>query len=402
MPRPGRAGPTVKRLSGWDAALLYSEAPNVHMHTLKIAVIDPAGRDFRIEDFRTLLASRLSKLDPARYQLVDIPFKLHHPMWREHCDVDLDDHIRPLRLPSPGGRRELDEAIGALAGVPLDRRRPLWQTYFIEGLADNRIAIVAKVHHALADGVASANLIARAMDAQSGVESDQDCASDPAPTKGQLVRSALRDHLRQARRIPATVKYTAQGLARVRSSPQKLSPTKVTRPFTPPPSFMNHVLTSERRFATATLSLSDVKATSKHLGVTLNDMLLGISAGALRTLSLRYDGRADHALLASVPISFDLSPDRLSGNLFSGVMVALPIDVADPLERIRRTHAAAESAKEGHRLIGPELISMWANYLPPALAEWGFRRMAVQDGQNKLLNLPISNVPGPRKHGHVG
>lgn len=394
----------VKRLSGWDAVLLYSETPNVHMHTLKIAVIelDAARRGFDVDAFRGVIHSRLYKLDPFRYQLVDIPWKFHHPMWREHCDVDLTYHVRPWRLPQPGGRRELDEAIGEIASTPLDRGRPLWEMYFIEGLANNRIAVVGKVHHALADGIASANLMARGMDLQSDPPADEGSyATDPPPTGGELVRSAFRDHLRQLGKIPATMRYTAAGVGRVRRSTRKLSP-QLTRPFTPPPSFMNHMLTPERRFATATMALADVKQTSKQLGVKINDLVLAMSAGALRTLLLRYDGKAEHPLLASVPMSFDFSPDRISGNRFSGVLVALPVDVDDTLERVRRAREAADLAKESHHLIGPELISRWSNYFPPVGTEAMFKRLSSIDGQNKVLNLNISNVPGPREHGRVG
>lgn len=394
----------MKRLSGWDAVLLYSETPNVHMHTLKVAVIemDDDRRDFGIDAFRRVLHSRLYKLDPFRYQLVDIPGKIHHPMWRENCDVDLTYHIRPWSLPAPGGRRELDEAIGEIASTPLDRSRPLWEMYFIEGLANNRIAVVGKIHHALADGIASANLMARGMDLQSGPQADRDSyETDPAPTSGQLVRSAFRDHLRQVGRIPATIGYTAAGIGRVRRSSRKLSP-ELTRPFTPPPSFMNHMLTPERRFATATLALTDIKATSKQLGVTINDLVLAISAGALRTLLLRYDGKADHPLLASVPMSFDFSPERVCGNRFSGVLVALPVDVDDVLARVEQAREAVNLAKEAHQLVGPELVSRWSAYVPPALSESLFRWLASRDGQNKVLNLNISNVPGPRERGRVG
>lgn len=394
----------MKRLSGWDAVLLYSETPNVHMHTLKIAVIelDPERRDFDIDTFRRVIHSRLYKLEPFCYQLVDIPMKFHHPMWRESCEVDLTYHIRPWRLPAPGGRRELDEAIGEIASSPLDRSRPLWEMYFVEGLANDRIAVVGKIHHALADGVAAANLLARGMDLASGPQTGRGrFTPDPAPSKGELVRSAFGDHLRHLGRIPATVRYTAEGVSRVRRSSRKLSP-ELTRPFTPPPSFMNHMLTPQRTFATATLALSDIKETGKALGVTINDLVLALSSGALRKLSLRYDGKADHPLLASVPMSFDFSPDRISGNRFSGVLVALPVDVDDPLERVRLSHDFAVSAKESHQLIGPELISRWAAYFPPAPAESLFRWLAGRDGQNKVLNLNISNVPGPRERGRVG
>jgi diacylglycerol O-acyltransferase / wax synthase len=394
----------VKRLSGWDAVLLYSETPNVHMHTLKVAVIelDADRRDFDIDAFRRVIRSRLCKLEPFCYQLVDIPFKMHHPMWREHCDVDLTYHVRPWRLSAPGCRRELDEAIGEIASTPLDRSRPLWEMYFVEGLANHRIAVVGKIHHALADGVAAANLLARGMDLAPGPPAGRTrVAPDPAPSKGELLRSAFSDHLRQLGRIPHTIRYTAEGLGRVRRSTRKLSP-QLTRPFTPPPTFMNHMINPERRFATATLALADVKETGKALGVTINDLVLAVSAGALRKLLLRYDGKADHPLLASVPVSFDLSPDRISGNYFTGMLVALPSNLDDPLERVRRSHDNAVDAKESHQLLGPELVSRWAAYFPPAPSESLFRWLASRDGQNKVLNLPISNVPGPREHGRVG
>jgi diacylglycerol O-acyltransferase len=394
----------VKRLSGWDAVLLYSETPNVHMHTLKVAVIelDRDHRDFDVDAFRRVIDGRLYKLEPFRFQLVDIPLKLHHPMWRENCDVDLAYHVRPWQVRAPGGRRELDEAIGEIASTPLDRDHPLWEMYFVEGLADDRIAVVGKIHHALADGVAAANLLARGMDLAPGPQSGRTrFAADPAPSTGELVRSAFADHLRHIGRIPRTVGYTAQGINRVRRSTRKLSP-ELTRPFTPPPTFMNHMLTPERRFATATLALADIKETGKTLGVTINDMVLALSAGALRKLLLRYDGMADHPLLASVPVSFDFSSDRISGNYFTGMLVALPSDLHDPLERVRRTHDNAVDAKEGHQLLGPELVSRWAAYFPPGPSESLFRWLATRDGQNKVLNLPISNVPGPREHGRVG
>jgi diacylglycerol O-acyltransferase len=189
----------VKRLRGWDAVLLYSETPNVHMHTLKLAVIELdglGGRKFGIDEFRKVIHGRLYKLDPFRYQLIEVP---------------------------------------------------------------------GKIHHALADGVASANLLARGMDPQMGSPAERDSyATDPAPTKAELLRSAFADHVRLIGRLPCTVRYTAQGIRRVRQSSRKLSP-ELTRPFTPPPTFMNHMIDSTRRFATAALALADIKQTGKHL-----------------------------------------------------------------------------------------------------------------------------------------
>ncbi len=395
----------MKRLSGWDAVLLYSETPTVHMHTLKLAVIDVSelkGRKFGIDEFRQVIHGRLHKLEPFCYQLVDIPLKMHHPMWRENCEVDLAYHVRPYRVDSPGGRRQLDEAVGRIASTPLDRSRPLWEMYFIEGLANGRIAVLGKIHHALADGVASANLLARGMDLQQSPHADRDSyPCDPPPSRSELVRAALADHMRHIVGFPGVVRYTAQGVQRVRRSSKKLSP-ELTRPFTPPPSFMNHRVDAQRKFATATLALADVKETAKHLGVTINDMVLSISAGALRELSLKYDGKAEHPLLASVPVSFDFSPERIFGNRFTGVMMVVPIQLEDPLERVRAVHDSSVQAKEAHNLLGPELVTRWASYFPPAPAEKLFHWLASKDGQNKVLNIPISNVPGPREPGRVG
>lgn len=395
----------MKRLRGWDAVLLYSETPNVHMHTLKLAVIeldDLGGATFGVEELRKVIHSRLYKLEPFRFELVDIPFKFHHPMWRENAEVDLDYHVRSVRVDAPGGRRELDEAVGRIASTPLDRGRPLWEMYLIEGLANGRIAVLGKIHHALADGVASANLLARGMDLQDGPQADRDSyATDPAPSRGELVRSAFTDHLRQIAKFPGVVRYTAQGVKRVRESGNKLSP-ELTRPFTPPPTFMNHQIDAIRKFATTTLALDDVKQTGKHLGVTINDMILAMSAGALRKLLLRYDGHADHPLLASVPVSFDFSRDRIYGNYFTGVLVSIPVELDDPLERVRAAHDAAVAGKESNNLLGPELVSRWSAYFPPGPAEAMFRWLSHKDGQNKVMNLPISNVPGPKERARVG
>ena len=163
-PFDGRTGWGMKRLNGMDAMLLYSETPNLHTHTLKVAVIDAADFDgeFTFDVFRRTIQRRLHLLDPLRYRLVDIPWKMHHPMWMENCDVDLDYHLRRVQIPAPGGRRELDQVIGEIASTPLDRDRPLWEFHFAEGMADDRFALIGKVHHTLADGLASANLLATA------------------------------------------------------------------------------------------------------------------------------------------------------------------------------------------------------------------------------------------------
>jgi diacylglycerol O-acyltransferase len=388
-------------LGGWDAILLYNETPNLHQHTLKIAVVDASEcRSFSFDRFRQTLARRLHLLEPLRYRLVNIPGRIHREMWLENCDVDLDYHVRRLQIGTPGGRRELDVAIGEVAGTPLDRRRPLWEFHFVEGMADNRFAIIGKVHHALADGVASANLMARGMDLPTAPQAERDdYRADPTPTAGQLVRSALRDHLDHLEELPRLVWDTAAGVRRVRRKSRSVP--GLARNFHPPKTFLNHLVTPGRTFASATLGLADVKGIGKQLGVTINDMVLAISTGALRSLLLTYDGHASEPLLCGVPMSIDTSPERISGNELGTVVVSLPVQVSDPLEWVRLARVGATIGKENAALLGPEIVSRWSGYAPPTLTEWMFRRIATGDAPNKLVNVPVSNVPGPRDPGRI-
>lgn len=396
----------MKRLNGMDAMLLYSETPNLHTHTLKVAIVTAADFDgeFSFDLFRQTLRRRLHLLDPLRYRLVDIPFRLHHPMWLEKCEIDLDYHLRRVRIPSPGTRRELDEVIGRVASTPLDRSRPLWEFHFAEGMAEDRFALIGKVHHTLADGVASANLLARLMDlAGSARDHGDDNAACSAPSTAELLRAAGRDHVRQVAALPGLITDAARGVSRVRrSSREPRDHPDIARVLDAPPTFLNHVVSPVRTFATAAVSLADVKGTAKHLGVTFNDIVLATAAGGLRELLLRYDGRADRPIIASVPVSTDRSPNRITGNEISGFMVSLPVHIDDPLQRVRLTSLASARAKDVHELLGPTLQGRIMEYLPPPLAPALFRWLSARAGQNKLMNVAVSNVPGPRERGNFG
>src|SRR5215204_3045338 len=188
----------MRRLNGVDALMLYTETPEIHMHTLKIGVLDVSDVDggFSFDVFRRVAYPRLRAMAPLRHQLVEVPLKLHHPMWVVNDDIDFDYHVRRARVPAPGGRRELDQLIGEIASTPLDRSRPLWEMYVAEGLADDRIAIIHKVHHVLADGVASANQMAKAIQPQGpsevmGVFEEPDIAR----TRPALLKAAAQDHV---------------------------------------------------------------------------------------------------------------------------------------------------------------------------------------------------------------
>ncbi len=395
----------MKRLNGMDAMLLYSETPNLHTHTLKVAVIDAADFDgeFNYEVFRHHVRRRLHLLDPLRYKLVDIPWRLHHPMWLEDCEVDLDYHVRRVQVPAPGGRRELDQVIGEVASTPLDRSRPLWEFHFAEGLAGGRFALIGKVHHALADGVASVNLLARAMDLEDGPTDERDnddaCAT---PTPGDLLRAAGRDHMRQIAELPGLLRDAAVGFSRVhRRSKERGEHPDLAATFNAPPTFLNHKVSPQRRFATAALRLADVKATAKALGITMTDMVLATAAGGLRQLLLRYDGEADRPIIASVPTATDKS-GRITGNEISGLSISLPVHVADASERAKLVALATRIAKEDHEILGPRLYGQMMAYLPTAIAPAAFRWLGRRDAPSKMMNVAVSSVVGPRQRGHFG
>lgn len=384
--------------------MLYIETPEVHMHTLKIGILDVSGMDYSFDVFREVGFPRLQAMAPLRYQLVDIPLKLHHPMWVINDTIDFDYHVRQTRVPAPGGRRELDQLIGEIASTPLDRNRPLWEMYVAEGLADDRIAVIHKVHHVLADGTASANQMAKAIRPQSpdgvmGVFEEPDIAR----TRSALLRAAARDHVGLIRKLPRLVSETATGISRVRRrSKERGEQPDLARNFAPPECFINHVVTPGRRFATAPLPLADVKEVSKRLGVTINDIVLAVSSGALRELLLRYDGKADAPLIAGVPISTNPSTERLAGNEFTYMTPSLPVHIADPLERVKVTSLSTTIAKENHQLLGPRILPAWLSYLPPSLAPPVFRQQAQRLESASVMNLTISNVRGPSERGVIG
>lgn len=388
-----------------DAMLLYSETPNLHTHTLKLVIIDPADStgEFGFDEFRHHVRRRLHFLEPLRYRLIDIPWHLHHPMWQEDAEVDLDYHLRRVRIPAPGGRRELDGVIGEVASTPLDRRRPLWEFHFAEGLEGGRFALIGKIHHALADGVASANLLARAMDLKDGTadERDNDEAGVTTST-ADLLRAAARDHVRQLTLLPGLVRDTTVGVLRVRRrSRERGEHPDLADAFDAPPTFLNHVVSPRRCFATTPLPLPQAKTAAKALGITMNDLVLATAAGALRRLLLANDGAADRPIIASVPTATDKS-DRITGNEISGLSISLPVHVADPVERARLVALATKIAKEDHEILGPELYGRLMAYLPTAIAPAAFRWLGLRDAPNKLMNVAVSSVIGPRERGHFG
>lgn len=193
---------------------------------------------------------------------------------------------------------------------------------------------------------------------------------------------------------------TVGGLRRLRRNGSE-RPDGLAKPLNPPDTFMNHRLGPGRRFASTSMSLADVREVSKVLDLKLNDVVLGLTAGAIRRALMVHDRTAARPLIASVPVSLDASPDRISGNRLSSLFVSLPVDVPDPVQRCRAANLAATHAKQAHSRVGPELMSDWLDFLPPEPGRTGFAWLSRRSRRSRLMNLPVSNVRGPNRQRFV-
>jgi diacylglycerol O-acyltransferase len=392
----------VERLSGLDASFLYTESPTVHMHTLKIGVIDPAGAPggYSFERFVEVLDQRLHLLPPFRRRPVNVPYGLHHPVWVEDAAFDIRRHVRRLAAAEPGGSRELDAVISEVASTPLPRDRPLWEICVVEGLADGRVGFVAKLHHAMADGVAASQLLLNimALSAETSLEAPPTLTRwtpEPVPDRSRLLRDALRDIGFLALALPALIVRTLVRLVGVQRL-RRASDTRAPVAFQGRATSFNSRLTSRRAFASCDLPLADFLRVKSAFDVTVNDVVLACVSGAVREVLEAGGEPVDRPLVAAVPVSSDdPAAVRLIGNRTSNLMTSLPIDVADPVERLRATGRVASAAKELQNALGVETMEQWVEYSPPAAYRLIWRAI-VPRVRRPPINAIVSNVPGPR------
>ena len=275
----------MERLTGLDAGFLYMETPSQHMHTLKVAVLDPSTipDGYSFERVAEVLAQRLHLVPSFRRRLVNVPLRLHHPVWIEDPDFDLAAHLHRAVLPSPGGDQELDDLMSEVVSTPLDRSRPLWELWAVEGLAGGHVAFVAKIHHCLADGVKAAELLATVLDEHADTPAPDPHAwqPEPEPSRWRLLADAVVDLARELAHLPGLLVRTFRGV-RAAAGARRRRAVSPPLPFTTPKLSFNTALTPRRRFVTTSLSLTDVKTLKRAFDCTVNDIVLALCAGALR------------------------------------------------------------------------------------------------------------------------
>jgi diacylglycerol O-acyltransferase / wax synthase len=406
----------MQQLTGLDAAFLALDSPTAYGHVGSVSILDPpeAG-PLTLEQLTELVESRLQLVPPFRRRLVNVPFGLDQPYWIEDPDFDIEFHVRELALPAPGDDRQLAVQAARLHARPLDRRRPLWETYLIHGLQGGRQGIYVKVHHAAIDGVSGNDLLAALMDISPEpreIDEPDSWRPESEPGVAQLLaRSAAslaanpvraaRVSVDIVRSLPAIIGSPARPrlplvdrfLSR-RNRGVLLPAPALVAPATP----FNKNIGPHRRWAFASVPLADVKAIKNAAGVTVNDVVMALCAGALRTWLQKHDALPERPLVASVPVSTRTEEQKgTHGNRVSAVITSLPTHLADPAARLAAVHEGMRAAKEQHNALPADLLTDIAEFSMPALANQANRlatRLRLLE-RVPPFNLIISNVPGP-------
>ncbi|HET7072977.1 MAG TPA: wax ester/triacylglycerol synthase family O-acyltransferase [Mycobacterium sp.] len=394
----------MQRLSGLDASFLYLETPSQPMHVCSIMELDtstmPGGYAF--DRLREALTLRMRAMPQFREKLANSPLNLDHPVWVDDENFDVDRHLHRIGLPPPGGRSELSEICGHIASLPLDRRRPLWEMWVIEGVAgtdchrDGRLAVMTKVHHSGVDGVTGANLMSQLC----ATEADPP-APDPVEgvgggggwqiAAGGLFRFAARP-LHLANMVPQTMSSVVTTLQKAREG------KAMARPFAAPRTAFNASISGRRTIAYAQLDLEDVKRVKDHFGVKVNDVVMALVSGVLRQYLVDRDALPEAALVASVPVSVHGKSDRPGRNQVSAMFSSLHTQIADPVERLKAIAEANSIAKQHSSAIGASLLQDWSQFAAPAVFGIAMRLYARTRLTKSMpvYNLVVSNVPGPQ------
>lgn len=391
----------MQRLSGQDASFLYLETPAAHMHIAGIGILEPApdGPPFSFDLALELVAERLHLVPSTRWRLAEVPFGLHHPLWVDDPAFDLEYHVRRAALPSPGGMRELCSFAADVTSRPLDRSRPLWEMYVIEGFEGDKLAVISKTHHAAIDGVGGVNMTVAMMDLSPEPvrTAPADWTPEAMPSDADRLRwaalSLARQPLAMARASVSAGRAAVDLVTKPRPSGEAAPPA----PFTAPRTSFNVALSPHRQFAGCDVPLAEVKAVKNALGGTVNDVVLALCSGALRSYFVKRGETVDGPLVALVPISVR-ADGSATGNQISSMLVSLASDVEHPVQRLETISAGTRGAKEQHQALGAETMGTWQEFAVPALAARAARmysNLRLADRLRPPYNLTISNVPGP-------
>lgn len=400
----------MHQLTGLDASFLYMETPNAPMHISGLSIYDqstaPSGK-VRFKDVIAHFNERVRPIPTMTRRLVEVPFDLDHPYWVSDGNFDPEFHVRHIALPKPGDWRQLCILISRLHARPLDRARPLWEVYIIEGLnnvagvPEGSFAVFSKTHHAAIDGSSGAEMTAAIHD----LSPDYSVARPPAvikvdnqPSRAELIARAQWNNLRKPFNFLSVARNTVPGMARAWNQVRKGELQQVK---TIPRVRFNGKVSPHRVFEAVTLELSDVKAIKNAVpGATVNDAAVSIVGGALRRYLEHHGELPEESLVAMAPVNVRTEQEKgTGGNIVSAMAVQVRSDINDPIERLKAVHESTSQAKELNNAVGAKAMTDYTQFIPSMLTAQA-ARLASQWGlmsrMKPSFNCVITNVPGPQ------
>ena len=388
----------LERLSFLDASFLALESPVTHMHVGSVAIFESSGDEMNIDRFRQFISSRLHLVNRYRQKLAWIPLE-KYPVWIDDEDFNLDFHIRHTSLPSPGTDQQLKDLAGRLMAQPLDRTKPLWEFWLVDGLPGDRFALISKIHHSMIDGISSVDLMAvmYGFSPESDPGKAQPWRPAPTPSGAELAAGDLgrwlRTTLDRVRNRPERTEEAVANLVHKASAVGASLTSGWLRKGEPTP--LNQPIGPNRRFSWTTMALDDVKAVKNNLGGSLNDVVLTTVAGAVRSFLQDHRdtdvGDMEYRIMAPVSVR----PTNQRGNLGNQVamwLVDLPISDPDPRSRYEKVAAATQKLKSTDQALGASTIVQMSSGTPGTLLSLGARLAAGR----RPFAATVTNVPGPQ------
>jgi WS/DGAT/MGAT family acyltransferase len=391
---------TSDRLSGLDSSFLHLEHDSAHMHVAGVTVFEGTAPSY--EELVEQITLRLHLVPRYRQRLAFVPFNQGRPVWVDDPHFKPTYHVRHTALPRPGGEEQLKRLAGRVFSQPLDRTRPLWELWLVEGLAEDRFAVLSKTHHALVDGISGVDIATVLFDAAPHpmpvAAPDHEWIPRPLPSDAQLLADALLERTIAPAEIVRGIRAAFRG---PRTIARKAGETLVAvgamawaglRPA--PPSPFNVKIGPHRRFTWLRSELADFKAVKNALGGTVNDVVLAVVAGALgRYMRLHGEPTDGVVLKAMVPMSTRADVERGAlGNRVTAMWAPLPVGMTDPVERLREISEAMRGIKESGQAVGAEVLTRISGFAPPTIMAQAARLQARQ----RVFNLVVTNVPGPQ------
>jgi diacylglycerol O-acyltransferase / wax synthase len=389
----------MDRLTSIDASFLTNETSSAHMHVGAILIFE--GPPPSYEDFLAHVESRLHLVPRFRQKLAFPPVETGRPFWIDDPSFNLAYHVRHSALPAPGSEEQLRNIAGRLFSQALDRSKPLWELWLVQGLERNRFALVTKTHHALVDGVSGVDIATVLFDLKpvpEPIEPDRDWVPRPSPSAAELAARGIVEAgetpFKLARRAIRAASHPRQTTRKVADAGEALAEVAWNLSNPAPDLPLNVEIGSHRRFAWARAELADFKRIKDGLGGTVNDVVLTVVSGALRGwLRSRGVKLAGLELRALVPVSIRTEDDQGQlGNRIAAMRGPLPVYIGDPVKRLEVVRRAMDGLKESKQALGAEVISRFNDFAPPTLLAQASRL----NFSTRLFNLIVTNVPGPQ------